>query len=229
MSDFLPRGEAKVKAVRAMFDAVAPRYEMVNRIISLGLDQRWRRRAFEGLELAPRSTVVDIASGTGDFCRLVESHGHIVVGVDLSLGMLENARTAAPLLQADALQLPFRDNSVDAVTCGFALRNFVELPPFFAEMNRILKPGGKVAFLDAAQPQLPLVRTGHHVWFGVIAPRIGALLSDRQAYAYLPKSLAYLPPAGELVAMVQDAGFTQVRHTSLLLGCAQLIIATRSS
>lgn len=210
-----------------MFDAIAPRYELVNRFISLGLDRRWRTQAMQGLPLSPGAVVIDIAAGTGDFCRLLNRRGAYAVGVDLSLGMLIAAHTEAPLVQADALRLPFADHSVDAVTCGFALRNFVALPPFFAEIARVVRPGGAIALLDAAQPTTPVVRQLHGIYFGKVMPRIGALLSDKSAYAYLPKSLAYLPPPEQLVEQLSTAGFESVKRRALTFGAAQLITGVR--
>ncbi len=158
---------------------------------------------------------------------MLEGKGIHAIGVDLSLGMLLAARTDSPLIQADALQLPFPDASIDGITCGFALRNFVALSPFFAELARVVKPGGRIALLDAAQPTLPVVRQVHGLYFGKVMPRIGGLLSDKSAYQYLPKSLAYLPPPDVLEAQLTSAGFTAVQRTSMTFGAAQLITATR--
>ncbi len=223
----LPQGQAKVHAVRSMFDTIAPRYELVNRFISLGLDRHWRKVAMKQLDLPAGSVVIDIAAGTGDFCRLLEDQSMYAIGVDLSLGMLVAAHTTSPLLQADALQLPFPDGSVDGVTCGFALRNFVALPPFFEEIARVVKPGGRIALLDAAQPTLPVVKQLHSLYFGKVMPRIGGLFSDKSAYQYLPKSLAYLPSPDVLQAQLSAAGFSSVQRKSLTFGAAQLITATR--
>ena len=124
----LPEGEEKVTAVRQMFDAIAPRYDLVNRIMTFGLDVRWRRRTVRELALGRGSVVLDLAAGTGDLCRELDAAGHHAVGVDLSFGMLAAARTDAPLVHADILRLPLHDASVDGAVCGFALRNLVELP-----------------------------------------------------------------------------------------------------
>jgi demethylmenaquinone methyltransferase/2-methoxy-6-polyprenyl-1,4-benzoquinol methylase len=186
-TDSLPQGEDKVIAVRSMFDRIAPRYDLVNRIMSFGLDMRWRRQSVRRLAVPFGSTVLDIASGTGDYCRLLQAAGHQPIGVDMSLGMLENARTQAPLVQADALNLPFGDGSVDGITCGFALRNFVALPPFFAEIARVTRTNGRIALLDASQPSSAILRFGHSIYFGRVLPKIGGLLSDPAAYKYLPK------------------------------------------
>ncbi len=223
----LPTGDAKVVAVRSMFDRIAPRYDLVNRIMTFRLDVRWRRRTVRELELTPGSIVADLACGTGDFCRDLRRAGLRPVGFDLSMGMLAHARTDAPLAQADVLRLPLADGSVDGLTCGFALRNLVALGPFFPECARVLRPGGRLAYLEVSEPRNPLLRTGHKVYFGRVVPWVGARLSDRAAYAYLPRSVAYLPPREELLAALAAAGFDEVRHRQLDGGIAQLITATR--
>lgn len=223
----LPTGQEKVTAVRSMFDAIAPRYDLVNRIMTFGLDVRWRRRALRDLRLPPRTTVLDLASGTGDFCRELEGAGIRVIGVDLSLGMLQNARTDSPLVQADVLTLPVPDGSVDGVTCGFALRNLVELGPFFDELARVVRPGGRIALLDVGEPTNPVLRWGHSLYFGKVVPLIGGLLSDPAAYRYLPRSVAYLPDPEVLLGMVRDAGFGDAQRTLLFPGAAQLLVGTR--
>ena len=228
MPELLPEGDAKVTAVRGMFDAIAPRYDLVNRIMTFGLDVRWRRRTIRDLALGRGSVVLDLAAGTGDFCRELASAGHHVVGMDLSYGMLAAARTDAPLVQADILRLPVPGTSVDAAVCGFALRNLVELPAFFAELARVVRPGGRIALLEVATPENPVLRLGHGIYFGRVVPRIGGLLSDPAAYRYLPRSVAYLPPPGALVAQVEAAGFEDVRRTPLTVGASQLLLGTRS-
>jgi len=210
-----------------MFDAIAPRYDLVNRIMTFRLDVGWRRRAVRSLGLAPASLVVDLAAGTGDLCRDIEGAGLRAIGVDLSLGMLRHARTAAPLAQADALQLPFPDGCADGVTSGFALRNFVDLGAFFDEVGRLVRPGGRIALLDVAEPELRLLRWGHGIYFGKVVPRIGGLLSDPSAYRYLPQSVAYLPEPDEMVARLRDAGFDAVERRLLTGGIAQLLTGTR--
>jgi demethylmenaquinone methyltransferase/2-methoxy-6-polyprenyl-1,4-benzoquinol methylase len=226
--DPLPKGDEKVKAVRAMFDAIAPRYDLVNRIMTFRMDVGWRRTSVRALELPPGAVVVDLACGTGDLCRELVRAGMFPVGVDLSYGMLAAARTAAPLVHGDALQLPFRDGSLDGATCGFALRNFVALEPFLASVARVVRPGGRIALLEVAEPANPVLRWGHGVYFGSVVPRIGGLLSDGSAYRYLPRSVEYLPSPDELLAMVRAAGSTNVKRSLLSSGIAQLITATRA-
>lgn len=223
----LADGEAKRTAVRSMFDAIAPRYDLVNRIMTGRLDVRWRRRAVRDLRLAKGSVVVDLACGTGDFCRELAGRGLQPIGMDLSMGMLANARTDAPLAQADALDLPLPDASVDGVTCGFALRNLVAIPPFLDEVARVVRPGGRIALVEVAEPTNPIVRFGHGVYFGRVVPLVGRLLSDADAYRYLPRSVAYLPEPDELCRMLDEAGFVDVSREALTLGAAQLLTATR--
>lgn len=223
----LPVGADKVKAVRAMFDAIAPRYDLVNRIMTLRLDVAWRKRAVRSLGIGPAATVLDLAAGTGDLCRDLAAAGYRPVGVDLSLGMLRHARTSAPLVQADALRLPVATASVDGVVSGFALRNFVELGGVFDELARVMRPGGRLALLDVASPPNPVLRAGHGVYFGHVVPRIGGLLSDGAAYRYLPRSVAYLPPPPVMLDRLGAGGFGAVERRLLSGGICQLVTATR--
>jgi demethylmenaquinone methyltransferase/2-methoxy-6-polyprenyl-1,4-benzoquinol methylase len=224
----LPVGDEKRAAVRSMFDAIAPRYDLVNRVMTFRMDVGWRRRTIQALGLAPGSTVLDLACGTGDLCRGLADAGLAPVGMDLSFGMLAAARTTAPLVHADALALPVPDGAVDGVTCGFALRNFVELGPFFAELGRVVRPGGRIALLEVAEPANPVLRWGHGLYFGKVVPRIGGLLSDASAYRYLPKSVAYLPEPEAMLDLLRGAGFRSVDRRLLSTGIAQLITATRA-
>jgi demethylmenaquinone methyltransferase/2-methoxy-6-polyprenyl-1,4-benzoquinol methylase len=225
----LPQGDDKERMVHDMFDRVAPRYDLVNRVMTLGMDVGWRRRAARELHLAPGSRVLDLASGTGDLCRDLAAVGHRPVGIDFSFGMLSAARTTAPLVQGDALRLPAPDGCADGATCGLALRNLVDLGAFAAELARVVRPGGRIALLEVAEPPNPILRWGHGVYFGAVLPRIGALLgSDPAAYRYLPKSVAYLPPPTELVGLFADAGFPDMQRTLLSAGIAQLLVGTRA-
>jgi demethylmenaquinone methyltransferase/2-methoxy-6-polyprenyl-1,4-benzoquinol methylase len=226
-TEHLPEGDEKVRAVRSMFDAIAPRYDLVNRVMTFRMDVGWRRRTVRDLRLGSGSLVADLACGTGDFCRELEAQGLRPIGFDLSYGMLDNARTGAPLAQADILRLPVPDASLDGVTCGFALRNLVELGGFFQELGRVVRPGGRIALLEVATPPNPVLRWGHGIYFGKVVPMVGGLLSDPGAYRYLPKSVAYLPSPEVMLAQLADAGFASVDRTLLSTGISQLVTATR--
>jgi demethylmenaquinone methyltransferase/2-methoxy-6-polyprenyl-1,4-benzoquinol methylase len=255
----LPTGDEKVAAVDAMFDAIAPGYDVTNRVISLGLDVGWRRRTVLSLGLPPESVVLDLACGTGDLCLELARHGLLAVGLDRSSGMLQAARMrprsrrpassappgshpdtmvpALPLVRGDGLALPLKAGALDGIVCGFALRNFAALPPVLAECARVLRPGGRLALLEVDAPSNPVLRIGHQVWFGKVVPFVGGLVAARSgaprerasaAYRYLPASVAYLPPAPELLALISSAAFTAVERHPLSGGIAQLLTGTRS-
>jgi len=228
MSQELPQGAEKVRAVDDMFDAIAPRYDTLNRILTMRMDVGWRKKTVRSLGLDPGGVVLDLACGTGDLCRVLADAGYRPMGIDRSAGMLAAAHTSAPLVRGDALALPMADGSVDGIVCGFALRNVLGLDMFFAECARVLRPGGRVALLEVAVPANPVLRMGHGLYFGKVVPLVGGLLSDRAAYRYLPKSVAYLPPVPELLGMMKAAGFADAARRALSGGIAQLITGTRT-
>ncbi|MDQ3569369.1 MAG: ubiquinone/menaquinone biosynthesis methyltransferase [Actinomycetota bacterium] len=213
-------------AVRNMFDAIAPRYDLVNRVMTFGMDVGWRRATVRSLGLSPGSRVLDVAAGTGDLCRGIQAAGYAAVGVDLSWGMLAHARTTAPLCQADALRLPLADHTVDGATCGFALRNVADLDAFFAELGRVVRLGGRIALLEVAEPANPVLRWGHGLYFTKVMPRLGGLLSDAAAYGYLRRSVAYLPPPAIMLDQLRAGGFSMLQRRLLSGGIAQLVTAT---
>ena len=210
-----------------MFDTIAPRYDRLNRLLTFRLDVNWRRRTVSSLALEPGSLVADLACGTGDLCRALHRAGYQAIGIDLSWGMLAASRAEAPLIHGDALSTSLSDHSIDGITCGFALRNLEALHPFLAETARILRPGGRMALLEVDRPTNPVLRLGHGLYFNRVVPWVGGLLSDRDAYQYLPRSVAYLPDRAELLALITDAGFVEVGKESLSGGIAQLLTATR--
>ena len=230
MSDLPPVAE-KREFVRAMFDRIAPRYDLMNRIMSLGMDRSWRAEAIDAVGVEAGALVVDVASGTGDLAELARSKGARVVAADLALGMLCQARSrscGAHQVQADAIALPLRDGCADVVTCGFALRNFADLDAVFRECARLLRRGGRVAFVEFDEPRVAVLRWGHGVHLRRVVPRLGAWFSDARAYRYLPASLHYLPPEGELFARLERAGFARVQKRRRMLGAIQLLFAERS-
>jgi demethylmenaquinone methyltransferase/2-methoxy-6-polyprenyl-1,4-benzoquinol methylase len=223
----LPDVADKPRVVEEMFDRIAPRYDVLNRLITFRLDNHWRRETVRALHLEPRSRVLDLACGTGDLTNLLEADGHEVIGLDFSTGMLRAAHTRAALVRGDAMHLPLADASVDAITCGFGLRNFVAIAPVLKECARVLRPRGRVAMLEVAEPSNRIVRLGHGVWFRHIVPFIGGLLSDKAAYRYLPASTAYLPEQAAMLAMLDDAGLVDASTRTFGLGAISLVVGVR--
>ncbi len=224
----LPEGDEKRAAVDTMFDRIAPRYDRMNRLISLGQDARWRRRVVDALELAPRARVLDLGCGTGDLCRELVRAGYEPVGVDRSAGMLATARVDVPLARADAVALPVVDASLDGVVSAFVFRNVVDLDAVLADCARALRPGGRLAVLDAAVPDHAVLRWGNAVWFRGAVPLLGRLVARDDAYGYLPRSIAYLPPPDELAARLAAAGFGAVSRRTMTGGSVQLLTGTRA-
>ena len=227
----LPTGDEKFQAVQTMFDQIAPRYDLMNRLMTLGLDQSWRRNGLRAIGVNADDRVFDIACGTGDLVEMAKATGAEVYGVDFAHGMLRSARRRgidAALIQGDAGRLPLPDGAATVVTCGFALRNFVDMGSAIREMGRILSPGGRLLVLEVHEPGNRLLRLGHGFYFQRVVPLLGALLSDRDAYAYLPKSVAYLPADDAFFKLFRDAGFENIRRKPLLFGAAQMITGSKA-
>jgi demethylmenaquinone methyltransferase/2-methoxy-6-polyprenyl-1,4-benzoquinol methylase len=211
-----------------MFDTIAPRYDLMNRLMTFGLDQSWRRGTVAALGLPLGARVLDLACGTGDLTRLALRQGYDVVGADLSAGMLAANGTPVPLVEADGSRLPFGDGAFDGVVCGYALRNFTDLGATLGECARVLRAGGRLAVLEVDTPTSRLWRAGYDVWFTKAVPLLGSALSDKEAYDYLPRSVVYLPPTPTLRALLRDKGFSGVGIRPLAGGLSQLIVGTRA-
>jgi len=227
----LPAPEEKAASVQAMFDRIAARYDRVNRVMTFNADQRWRRELVRRIEIGPGDRVLDLACGTGDFSEMCRAAGASAVGLDFSRGMLEVAGQRAPegaWVQGDALRLPLADGSFDAAVSGFALRNFVSIPPVLHELARVLKPGGRLGLLEVDRPANRAVRAGHSLYFNRVVPRVGGWVGRDAAYRYLPQSAVYLPTQQELVRMLQEAGFKQIRKRSPMFGAIQSVSAVRA-
>ena len=223
----LPEPDEKARVVRGMFDRISARYDLVNRVMTFGMDTGWRRRAVAELRLPGDATVADLACGTGDLCDELLDAGYRAIGFDFSHGMLLHARTRAPVAEADILRLPLAAGSLDGATCGFAMRNVTDLGALFGETARVVRTGGRIGFLETAQPEGRVMRVGHALYFKRIVPLIGGALSDAEAYRYLPRSTAYLPEPRRLLTMAREAGFVQAERFQLAGGAAQLLVATR--
>jgi demethylmenaquinone methyltransferase/2-methoxy-6-polyprenyl-1,4-benzoquinol methylase len=205
-------GTLPAESVRAMFDRIAGVYDVMNTVMTAGLHHRWRSRAADLARVGPGTRALDVATGTGDLAIELASRGGDVVGSDFSEGMLARARTKAPGLtweQADAMALPYPDDSFDAATVGFGARNFGDLGEGLREMARVVRPGGRVVILEITTPQKPPLSTFFSLWFDRVVPLLGRF---DEAYTYLPNSVKRFPGpsalAGELVAAgCRDVGW----------------------
>ncbi len=222
----LPPAEEKRQAVEAMFDRIAPRYDLINHLMTGGLDIVWRRRAVRELRLPRGALVADLACGTGELCRVLGRSGYRSIGIDSSAGMLARAHGAERFVRADVLDLPLEPASVDGVTSGFSLRNVTDIARFAAEIARVTRPGGRMALLDLTEAR-GATRWIRSTWMDRAIPTIGALLSDGDAYRYLPASTAYLPEGERLVEIFRAAGFPDTTRALLGFGTVQLITGTR--
>ena len=224
----LPQGEEKTRAVTAMFDAIAPRYDLVNRVMTFRMDVGWRRKTVSSLGLPHRSIVVDLASGTGDLSRELRTRDVEAISVDLSEGMLRADRSGVPRVRADVLRLPLRDGDVDGATCGFALRNFRDLPTFFAELARVVRPGGRVALLEVAHADEPDPAMGsrHLLREGRSVHRRPPL---RWRRVPLSPEIRRVPPSadGARRAAPRRRAFPTRTRVALSGGIAQLLTGTR--
>jgi demethylmenaquinone methyltransferase/2-methoxy-6-polyprenyl-1,4-benzoquinol methylase len=227
----LPDPAVKRAFVERMFDEIAPRYDLMNRLMTLGIDRSWRRLAIEALGLGPGDRVVDLGCGTGDLTAAAAAAGARAIGIDLSRRMLVLAARRNRhcwFVQTDAASLPLPDRSCRAVVSGFALRNFVSIPAVLRESARVLRKGGRIALLEIDHPQSAAGRAALDLYFGRVVPLLGRIVSRGYAYAYLADSRSYLPNATTLTNELRSAGFERVEKRRLTMGAAQLVTAVRS-
>jgi demethylmenaquinone methyltransferase / 2-methoxy-6-polyprenyl-1,4-benzoquinol methylase len=230
--------ESKVLGSGQMFDGIAARYDFVNRVISFGIDQRWRRRTVRALSLRDGARVLDLATGTGDLALLIAraTPEASVVGLDPSEKMLAIARGKVEkaglaerieLVVGDAETLPFGDATFDGVSIAFGIRNVPDRARALSEMARVTKPGGRVAVLELSEPRGgvlgPIARFHVHT----VVPHVGALLSGAPEYRYLQRSIAAFPPADEFASLMRHAGLAVERPEALTFGVCHLYVGER--
>jgi demethylmenaquinone methyltransferase / 2-methoxy-6-polyprenyl-1,4-benzoquinol methylase len=236
-------GEMKVdktpSRIAGMFDAIAPRYDLLNHVLSAGLDTRWRARAIRELGLRAGDRVLDLCTGTGDLAvAAVEAELHVsVVGVDFSGEMLRLGREkvrsrglsgAIRLVRGDATSIPLASGSCRAATIGFGIRNVVEPAAALREIARVLQPGGRLVILEFGQPRVPGIRTLYSWYFRYLLPLVGRFVSKHQsAYSYLPASVGTFPTAAAFAQTIAATGFSQVRTVPLTFGIVYLYVAER--
>ena len=231
-----PIGEAegKAEAVESMFDAVAPRYDLLNRVLSAGIDRYWRSRAVRMLSDEQPRRVLDVATGTADLAIKIERtlHPRETIGIDLSTEMLDRGRAKIEqkglsprisLRKADAADLPFADASFDAAFVAFGVRNFEDLDAGLGDIRRVLRPGGALVVLEFSSPRAFPIKQVYDWYSRRVLPRIGGLLSpDQGAYEYLPNSVAAFPDGTDFLRRMRSAGFADLEWTPLTFGIASL-------
>jgi len=220
-------GRLPSEGVRRMFDRIAPVYDAMNRLMTAGLDQRWRRITVERV-VRPGDSVLDACCGTGDLAIAAARRGGEVTGLDFSERMLERARAKSPSIEwvrGYVLALPFPDASFDAVTVGFGVRNVDDLEAGVRELRRVLRPGGRLGILEITRPT-GMLAPFYRVWFDKVIPALGRLLPGGAAYTYLPASVRRFPPPAELAAMLERDGFATVRFERFAGGIVALHVGT---
>ena len=232
-------GSAKTEQVRQMFDSIAPAYDFMNRAMTMGIDIWWRRLAVKRLKQIKPSTVLDVATGTGDFAiQLYQSlRPQHIMGIDLSQGMLDEAQrkvkekglgNGITFEQGDCMALPMADESFDAVTVAFGVRNFEHLQQGYQEMARVLKPDGMLCVLELSTPTNPVIRWFYNLYTLHIIPWIGSMKSaDKSAYRYLPKSIAAVPQGDDMLQLMRNAGMSDATFKRLTLGVCTIYTAVK--
>ncbi|MBD5246037.1 MAG: bifunctional demethylmenaquinone methyltransferase/2-methoxy-6-polyprenyl-1,4-benzoquinol methylase UbiE [Barnesiella sp.] len=229
----------KTDQVRDMFDSIAPAYDFMNRAMTFGIDKWWRSLAVKMIRKHSPAQILDVATGTADLAikLALELHPEHVTGIDLSEGMVELGRRKVierglsdkvTLTTGDCLALPFADNSFDCVTVAYGVRNFEHLDRGYAEMFRVLKPGGMICVIELSTPQSPLVKPFYRLYTRTLIPAVGRLISkDTRAYSYLPESIAAVPQGDRMLQLMRGAGFTNCLCRTLTFGTCSIYTATK--
>ena len=230
-------GDKRADRIAGMFDAIAPRYDLLNHLLSGGIDRRWRTRAIDSLRLTGGEVLLDVCTGTGDVA-LQATGARRVLGVDFAAAMLrigqQKVHTAAQakrivLTRGDATRLPVSTGVVDAITVAFGIRNVEQPERACDEMARVLRPGGRLAILEFGVPRVPGVRQMYLWYFKYVLPWIGRAVSGHHvAYSYLPASVGSFPPPREFAAMLARAGFADIQAVPLTFGIVYLYTAVRA-
>ncbi len=229
------QGDAKARYVNGMFSRISQRYDLMNFLMSMGQDGAWRRYTVRKANPAPGGIALDVATGTGRIAQELASKGARAIGIDFTLSMMLQGRrdgvgTDEPVYfaGADALRLPFGDNTFDCVTTGFAMRNVVDIEAAFREMCRVVKPGGRVVCLEVGRPRLGITRFFHSIYTRGIVPMLGKLIAgDSDAYTYLPSSMGKYPPPPQLASIMRAAGLHYVEYTQLTFGAVAVHSGTK--
>ena len=231
--------ESKTGQVRQMFDSIAPAYDFMNRCMTMGIDKLWRRKAVNLVARSGAQTLLDVATGTGDLaiqlCRTIKPKS--IVGIDLSTGMLEIGRkkiaergldSVITLEEGDCLNLRFDDGTFDAVTVAYGVRNFEHLSQGYAEMFRVLAPGGMLCVVELSTPTNPIIKFFYDIYTKHIIPFIGRSKSkDARAYSYLPESIAAVPQGENMLALMREVGFTECKALALTFGVCSIYIGIK--
>ncbi|NUS74069.1 MAG: demethylmenaquinone methyltransferase [Corynebacteriales bacterium] len=219
-----PSLEKEPTRVSAMFDRVASRYDITNTLLSFGMDASWRRATRRALDLQPGEYCLDLAAGTAVSTVELSRSGATVIGCDFSLGMLKQGLGhGVPLTAGDALALPFRDNSFDAATISFGLRNVADVPLALSELRRVTKPGGRLVVCEFSTPKLAPMRWGHRIYLRHGMPTVARLVSsDNTAYGYLADSIQDWPDQRALAEKLAQAGWEDVQWRNLFGGVVAL-------
>ncbi len=223
----------EASAIKEMFEGVAPRYDFLNRVLSLGIDRGWRRRVVESLELRPEHHVLNLCCGTGDLALEIARSSRCTA-CDFAWNMLTRAQAKArssnrpiAVACADALELPFADSLFNRATIAFGIRNLESMPSGLTEIHRVLKPGGRLAILEFSQPNRGWLKLPYRIYLDRLLPALGGLLSRKEAYRYLAESIQGFPVPEVLVGLLEEAGFSEARYSWLTGGIVALHVATK--